>query len=446
MSVTEHLAPVDEPATELGDLQDAERVLDEGCLRLIEEGRNLRRLRVHDVARGIEAAARRWLEPSEPRRREVVARVVHATGMAREVVEHGLDVELGNYTAKALMAALVSEIRDPTFLDGFRPRDVPGAQSRARGPALIAYWFSATIPALPALSIARGLLLKSPAVARLSSREQAFAPAFVATLGEHLDGVERAVWLTTWPPERDDCLETLARRCDAAIVYGGPETCERLRSVLAPHLQFVEHGHKVGLGLISRSGLAADPVADLAANCAWDIATFDQRGCISPQIYLVEKDGPVSPIEFAEALAGAMRWVERSLPASTIGIDELVATSLELQEVRYRGGRPIRAGSGWVLVEPRVADAVPTVGRRVVRVVPVDDLATALEELPSRRHLQNVSLRAQPEERGRILEILTELGASRICRPGRMAFPTVMWHHDGLECLGRLVRWTDLEM
>ena len=42
--------------------------------------------------------------------------------------------------------------------------------------------------------------------------------------------------------------------------------------------------------------------------------------------------------------------------------------------------------------------------------------------------------------------LFARLGVSRICPAGKMPTPSMMWHHDGLPCIGEMVRWTDAEM
>ena len=37
-------------------------------------------------------------------------------------------------------------------------------------------------------------------------------------------------------------------------------------------------------------------------------------------------------------------------------------------------------------------------------------------------------------------------GVTRIVPPGIMGRPSMMWHHDGVACLGRMVTWCDHEL
>ena len=76
--------------------------------------------------------------------------------------------------------------------------------------------------------------------------------------------------------------------------------------------------------------------------------------------------------------------------------------------------------------------------------VPVADWAEAIDRLrPLAGLLQNVAVPADSPEA--LYEALAALSVSRICPPGQMATPSMMWHHDGLACLGSLLTWCDIE-
>jgi hypothetical protein len=81
-------------------------------------------------------------------------------------------------------------------------------------------------------------------------------------------------------------------------------------------------------------------------------------------------------------------------------------------------------------------------------VIPIESLAQALDQLrPFGRYLQNVGVGCTGEaELSAAAASLAKLGASRVCEPGRMAEPSMMWRHDGRTCVAELVRWCDVEM
>jgi hypothetical protein len=81
-----------------------------------------------------------------------------------------------------------------------------------------------------------------------------------------------------------------------------------------------------------------------------------------------------------------------------------------------------------------------------VRVVPVEREADLVEALgPLGPHLAAVALAGFGRERGDVARRLAELGASRLCAPGRMQAPPLAWHQDGQGVLLPFARFADLE-
>ena len=84
---------------------------------------------------------------------------------------------------------------------------------------------------------------------------------------------------------------------------------------------------------------------------------------------------------------------------------------------------------------------------RFVRVHPVsepDELLAALA--PAGPHLAGVAVTGFGSVTRELAEALAALGASRICRPGRLQAPPLAWRHDGQPVLLPLARFTDLEL
>ena len=89
-----------------------------------------------------------------------------------------------------------------------------------------------------------------------------------------------------------------------------------------------------GLGVVAPAASANandDSVDALAAAFALDVAAYDQRGCLSPQVLYVQENGWVSPQRFAERLHHALRKVAVTLPRGPID------HHLGAQQLQYRG-------------------------------------------------------------------------------------------------------------
>jgi hypothetical protein len=86
-------------------------------------------------------------------------------------------------------------------------------------------------------------------------------------------------------------------------------------------------------------------------------------------------------------------------------------------------------------------------GDRSVQIVAVPDIAAMLEMLrPFGPHLQNIGVGATESEMRTLAPALARLGATRLCAPGRMPDPSMIWKHDGHSCVAELLTWCDAEM
>src|SRR5690606_27565927 len=102
----------------------------------------------------------------------------------------------------------------------------------------------------------------------------------------------------------------------------------------------IGHGHRVSFGVVARE-IVADPAAAAAAaaRLAEDIAVWDQRGCLSPQLCAVEGDRTAATA-FGQALRAALeRLAARWPPARATTAERLAVRRLrDAAEWRALGG------------------------------------------------------------------------------------------------------------
>jgi Acyl-CoA reductase (LuxC) len=291
--------------------------------------------RLRDVRGWVEAARAVHAD----RARHVVA-IAASTGLSPEGVELGFDC-LERDATDAELRALVASAGDA-----------------ARVHVILSANFC--VAPLRAIAVARAA---SPCVTvRPSPRDPTLAHALVAAAGDP------AVSIATG---RD--LPGLADRID---VYGRDETIATVRSRARPGV--VVRGHGAGLGV----AYVADDHAELAKAAealAADVVPFDQRGCLSPRIALVE--GPAWRGEaFVRALDERLSALGSRVPRGALTPDE------RREGIRWRETLAF-AGHVWsgahhvvALAAPGMPLAVPPAGRHVL-VVHVDSGARARELL-----------------------------------------------------------------
>ncbi|MFW6200844.1 MAG: acyl-CoA reductase, partial [Gemmatimonadota bacterium] len=372
-----------------------------------------------------------------------------SAAMAREV----LDGMARDWTPARIRAHLRIELGDPSVLDRFRP-DPRGRQRlvRALGPELSLHICASTVPGVSVTSLIRGLLVKSAVVLKPGRSDVVLPVLFARGLREEAPELADVVAVSYWLGGSESVEDVLLAEADAVVVYGSDPVIRGLRDRTPVTRTFVAYRHRVGIVLVGRKALGES--SEASERVARAIATFDQRGCVSPHVVYVERGGGMEPGEWAGRLAQALAALEETLPSGPLlpseasaihqlrGTWEMRATAEAGASVHHGG-----AVAPWtVFVEPEPGFAVSWTGR-VVRIRPVDSLEEAVAELaPVGKHLQTVSLAGVSDDRRLALaESLAEVGAARITTPEKSPWPPPWWHHDGEGPLGSLLRWTDLE-
>lgn len=145
--------------------------------------------------------------------------------------------------------------------------------------------------------------------------------------------------------------------------YGADETLEKLRHTLPVQVQF--HGHGFGMGVaVFREvpGIRSADLAKVADALARDTVAFDQRGCLSPRLVLVEGSRT-----FAEQLCNQLvealdRWEEK-IPRGHLSEEER-ADALRHEATMTYVGSSVPAGMGMVFLDPEAERIlIPPIGR-----------------------------------------------------------------------------------
>jgi len=408
---------------------------------------------VAQVAASIDRAVSRWLDPFSRWRRLAERALPAITGYSAPMVRKGLPGYLATFRRENLWRMLEAELGDPRYLDGFQPRGRLGGRSRAYGPRLATHVFAGNVPGLPAQSLVAALLAKAACLGKAASEEPLFPALFAASLAE-VDPRLGACLAVTWWPGGTEALEAVAfGEADAVIAYGSEATINSIRARVGPGTRFVAYNHKLSFGVIGREALAPEQVAETAARAAYDVAKYDQQGCLSPHLFYVERGGATTPRAFAAALAGAMAAAELAMPRGRLTLDEAAAirearTSSEVRALDDDGVEvhASAGGTAWTVIYDEDATFVASCLNRTVRVKPVDDALDVPALLgPVQRYLQTAGV-ALPEPRLLALaDRLGRLGLDRVCPLGQMPDPSPGWHHDGRYNVLDLLRWTDVE-
>jgi hypothetical protein len=289
--------------------------------------------RVRDVTRWLEAARDVYR-----RRGELAPSIARSTGLSPEGVALGFE-SLERDAAPAELRELVACAGDAAHVHVILSANV----------------FVAPLRAFAIARAASGRVTVRP-----SPRDPILAHALVAAARDPAVSIV---------DERDPA----ALEADRIDVYGRDETIAHVRAVARPGVVVRGHGTGLGVGFVSLPSIEA--LQSAAEALAADVVPFDQRGCLSPRLALVE--GTVAEAEaFAVALSDRLAaWGARVPRGSLSGAER--AESVRWSETLAFTGSVWRGDHHLVaLAPPGMPLAIPPAGRHVL-VVPVASVPAA---------------------------------------------------------------------
>ena len=182
-------------------------------------------------------------------------------------------------------------------------------------------------------------------------------------------------------PEQFEVVESLEPTAgDHCWAYGSDSTLAELQRKWPKGILFHGHGSGFGVAVLEPSDLQSTVAIEaLAAALALDTAAFDQHGCLSPRVILVEKSRDRAWL-FGQALAQALSQREQEIPLGTLTPNER-ADIRRFHDMMCIAGRALPAGNGLVTMETDLLPwALPPAGR-VLHIRTVADAITDLHPL-----------------------------------------------------------------
>ncbi len=435
------------------------RFSSDGARRLVtslrEAGTHLAQRSALELVESLGRVGRRFLEPRDPLRLEAQERLPSDARISGPMASAIIEGMARDWCSGRLERLLRSEFPDPLVLDGFRP-DGAGQRSVALGGSFAFHVGSGNVPGVGATSVIRSLLVKCPVLLKPGRGDLTLSCLFARGLEEEDVALASAAAVVYWPRGEGGDLESLAlEAADRVVAYGGDGLMDDLRRRLPSTTPLVAYHHRLSVGAIAREQLSTPLESTTAArSAARSVATFDQRGCVSPQVIWVEEGARVRPESWAEGLARELREIAPLLPPGTptpagaLALHQLTGT-VELKRAAGGGERVFTdaEGAGTVLFDPE-PQGIPTysgTGRTVV-VKPIEDLSQLPDVLrPFAPSLQTLALAAPEQRRLALAESFVTSGVTRVTTFRRQSWPPAWWRHDGMGPLRALVRWAVLE-
>ena len=429
---------------------------------LARRRRHLARRPVYDILAAIDRCIRRWLDPDSDERRQAETHLPATTGLSPPMLRHVLPLVFGEYRGERLGALLDAELGGRDSLDRAVASD--GGSRRAIGPGLSVHVLAGNLPGAGMDGVVFSLLVKSAVLVKAASAEPVLPDLFARSVAAVDPELGACLHVAHWPGGRADLekaafgradLEKAAfGRADLVVVSGSDASLASIRGQLGANTRFMGYGHKLSFGLVTKAGLAdRGALAHWSRAAAYDVAVYDQLGCLSPQLVYVEEDGPVSPREFAAALADGLAEWQITLPRGAVPTEavSIIRRVRDRAEWQSLAGKDVvlhvsPGGTDWTVIYEADPTFAPSPLYRTVRVKPLRGPAHLAELLTDWcPYLEAVGMAADPSESARLGELLAGLGVSRVCPLGEMQRPPLNWRRGGRPRIGDFVCWTGSE-
>jgi len=412
---------------------------------LREAGAALRKRPAHETLASLERVLDTWCDPSSAWRRELEAKLPAATGFRSETVREGLAHGLGSWTGTALREVVRRELGGADRLDARGNSGVGGFD-------VTSVLLAGSIPMPTLLALLAPLVLRSPVLAKAASRDPITAPLVARSIAECDADLGRCVDVIDFHGDDAECLDAVLD-ADCVVATGSDDTVARVAKAIRPPRRLVAYGHRLSVAALGTCAMQGRDLAGAMGALAFDIALWDQLGCLSPIVlYAVGGDAQSTSL-IATSLAEALENVQSRIPRGSVdpGAAAAFAHERESAELRCAAGQRVRVLAGdaseWCVVCEEDAAPRPAPLHRFVRVHPVADLVALHDALSAYSpHLSAVAIHGFGAERAALARSLASLGASRVCAFGSMQAPPLGWHHDGQPVLVPLARFADLEL
>ncbi len=416
---------------------------------LKEAKKTLEAIPASEIAIRLSEVAQQWLRSDCPERQQALALLPQRLPFSPQACERAFDALMSDLTAERLIRLLDDLLGDHRALDTFVER-IRGIRRRAFGADLALLILAGNIVGIGLWDILFCLLCKTPVLVKPSSEDPVLPTLFAQSIARLNPELANAIAVVPFPSEQRELLTTVLSESDVVIAYGTDETMQAIKRLVPAKVRVIERGFRFSIGIVSVN-FANELVA---GRLALDIARFDQRGCLSPQICFVVGQGAESRGQkFAQMVADALTHLQEELPPNFHEGERASMVQFRLT-CEMLGANVLTAPDhSWVIafwdaskdVGVRAWQQVSCLGRvlHLVAMPSEDALATALR--PFGKFLQGVAVAGDEATVSRWVEMLGELGANRICPVGQLQTPPLEWSQDGKHLIAELVRWCDWE-
>lgn len=303
-------------------------------------------------------------------------------------------------------------------------------------PNLIGLVAPGNVPGVAVLPLVQLSMLGVPTIVKNASAEPFTLPILLRELAQADKTVAERIVALHWSRENDGLTDAFTTSVGRVVAFGHDETLQDLRPVGST--AFDGFGDKFSVAIINPNCVSLEEMQSLA----YDVAMFDQKGCMSPQFIFLVTDSWETTEYFCKRLAQALGEIERKLPAGHWRDTDVAA----LQQ--WRGAVEARQAEGeqvaylhsprlsWTVAGANSFDLYERVAMRFVRVWRMKSTEEVFRMLlPVSNSLQAVSLLLEEEEMQQAQELFAgaeeeskvRFPETLLTTPGRMQKPVFNW-------------------
>jgi acyl-CoA reductase-like NAD-dependent aldehyde dehydrogenase len=384
--------------------------------RLVAAREPLRRMPLAARIEAIDRASAGWLMPDSPWRREAVATLPASTGYPARTITTALDNLARALAASELHAVARAE----------------QAALAAPAPQLALHVLAGNVPGAGVFGIVAALLAGVPSLVKTTRREPLLPPLFARSLDAEDERLGAALAVVDSDDGDHAGTARAIERADVVLAYGRAESLDAIAAHRPRRL--LRFGPRLSIAVITRDAVGRRAAADLA----WETALFDQQGCLSPQLVVLEETSRSATARFIDALADELARLAVDMPRAPLAIAEaaVVARYLERQRWRIQEGADMAmvgdVDGRFSVVCDRTGSPLASPLNRHLIVVPAPALADARTVLARFDGVVEAVGFSGPSRRTRdVAAFAAACSASRLCPLERMQAPPFAWRQSG---------------
>lgn len=199
-----------------------------------------------------------------------------------------------------------------------------------------------TTPAMIAQGFLQGALLNINQCIKLPRQQTTFAYLLHQSFKENAQ--ELAALFSLDNGQDLPLFYEKLKAAELVIAYGHDETLSTIKKYISPNTIFIAHGHAESAAVIFKEAANSQSLEKLA----YDMLSYDQRGCLSPRVTFIQKGGELTPEKCAEYFAKSiLPKLSEKLPRG--GLFEGEAAEILHQRSLYTFRGKVYSGQDWTV-------------------------------------------------------------------------------------------------